>query len=70
MDEIPLQRVLEVVGNFDESGGASLSLIAWELFVEEQLVVRAWKQAVAEGLFRPAGRDGGDDERLWRPHCR
>ena len=66
MDEIPLRQVLEVVGDFDESGGASLSLIAWELFVEEQLVAGAWKQAVADGLLRPAGRDRVDDEQLWR----
>ncbi|MGB0098505.1 MAG: hypothetical protein WBP81_38940 [Solirubrobacteraceae bacterium] len=53
MDEIPLQRVLEVVGNFDKFGGASLSLIAWELFVEEQLVVRAWKQRWRKACLGP-----------------
>ncbi len=66
MDDISLQQVLEVVGDFDESGGASLSLIAWELFVEEQRVARAWEQAVAGGLLRRAGRDRVADERLWR----
>lgn len=66
MDDISLQQVLEVVGDFDESGGASLALIAWELFVEEQRVARAWEQGVAEGLLRRAGRDRVGDERLWR----
>ena len=66
MDDISLQQVLEVVGDFDESGGASLGLIAWELFVEEQRVARAWEQGVAEGLLRRAGRDRVGDERLWR----
>ena len=66
MDDISLQQVLEVVGDFDESGGASLGLIAWELFVEEQRVARAWEQGVAEGLLRRAGRDRVADERLWR----
>ena len=66
MDDIPLQQVLEVVGDFDESGGANVSLAAWELSVEEQRVARAWEQAVAEGLLRRAGRDRLDGERLWR----
>jgi hypothetical protein len=66
MDDISLQQVLEVVGDFDESGGASLSLIAWELFVEEQRVARAWEQAVADSLLRPAGRDRVNGEPLWR----
>ena len=66
MDDISVQQVLEVVGDFDESGGASVSLIAWELSVEEQRVARAWERAVAEGLVRRAGRDRLDGERLWR----
>ena len=66
MDDISLQQLLEVVGDFDESGGASVGLIAWELFVEEQRVARAWERGVAEGLLRRAGRDRVADERLWR----
>jgi hypothetical protein len=66
MDDISVQQVLEVVGDFDESGGASVSLIAWELFVEERRVARAWEQAVADGLLKRAGRDRVGDEWLWR----
>ena len=32
MDDLSLQQVLEVVGDFDQSGGANVSLAAWELF--------------------------------------
>jgi hypothetical protein len=66
MDDISLQQVLGVTGEFDPFGGATPSLIAWELFVEERRVTNAWEQAVAEGLLRRAGRDGLDGERLWR----
>lgn len=32
---ISLQAVLEVVGEFDACGGASVGLVAWELCIEE-----------------------------------
>jgi hypothetical protein len=66
MDEIAVQQVLEVVAEFDESGGASSGLVAWELFVDEQRVADAWTQAQAEGLLRPAAHDGVNDEQMWR----
>jgi hypothetical protein len=66
MDEIAVQQVLEVVAGFDESGGASSGLVAWELFVDEQRVADAWEQARADGLLRPAAHDGVGDEQLWR----
>jgi hypothetical protein len=66
MGDISLEQVLEAVGDFDEFGGANLSLIAWELFVTEQRVARAWEQAVENSLLRPAGRDRVDGEPLWR----
>jgi hypothetical protein len=59
-----LQAVLQVLGEFDESGGASVGLVAWELCVDERLVARAWAQARAAGLIAPAGYDL--HERLWR----
>lgn len=61
-----MQRVLEVVGNFEKSGGASLGLVAWELSVGEAQVADAWEQAQAEELLQPAARDKIHDEQLWR----
>ena len=58
------EGVLEVVAEFDHFGGASLGLVAWELCVDEGLVVPAWQQAISHGLIRPAGRDS--QEQLWR----
>ena len=63
-DAISLQGVLEVVGEFDEGGGASIGLVAWELSVDESLVTAAWEQARAKGLIAPAGQD--QHEQLWR----
>jgi hypothetical protein len=59
-----VQAVLQVVGEFDEYGGASLGLVAWELCVEERLVAGAWERARATRLIAPAGCD--QHERLWR----
>jgi hypothetical protein len=61
---ISLQAVLEVVGEFDQSGGASAGLVAWELCVDEPLVATAWERARAAGLLAPAGYD--QNEQLWR----
>jgi hypothetical protein len=61
---ISLQAVLKVVGEFDESGGASVGLVAWELCVDEPLVAGAWEQARTAGLIAPAGYD--QQEQLWR----
>ena len=59
-----LRAVLQVLGEFDESGGASVGLVAWELCVDERLVAGAWEQARATGLIAPAGYDL--HEQLWR----
>ena len=61
---VSLQQVIEVVAEFDDLGGASLGLVAWELCVDEELVAPAWQQAISHGLMRPAGRDW--QEQLWR----
>ena len=39
-----LQAVLDVVAEFDEYGGASVGLVAWELCVDERLVAEAWNR--------------------------
>jgi hypothetical protein len=66
MDGISVRVLLEVVADFDDLGGARLSLVAWELFVEEERVAAAWEQMLTDGLLKPAGRDPADDEQLWR----
>jgi hypothetical protein len=64
LSPVSLQQLLEVAGEFDDYGGASLGLVAWELCVEDDLVAPAWQQAIADGLIAPAGRDC--QEQLWR----
>jgi hypothetical protein len=59
-----LQAVLQVVGEFDEYGGASVGLVSWELCLDERLVAGAWEQATGSGLIAPAGYDR--HEQLWR----
>ena len=66
MDGISVRLVLAVVADFDDLGGASRSLVAWKLFVEEERVAAAWEQMLADGLLKPAGHDPADDEQLWR----
>lgn len=61
---ISLQTVLEVLGEFDDSGGASTGLVAWELCIDEPLVLGAWERARAAGLIAKAGHD--QHEQLWR----
>ena len=61
---VSIQHVLEVAAEFDDFGGASLGLVAWELCVDQELVAPAWQQATSHGLLTPAGRDS--HERLWR----
>jgi len=59
-----LQALLQVVGEFDEYGGASVGLVAWELCVDEWLVADAWEHAKGTRLIVPAGYD--QHEQLWR----
>jgi hypothetical protein len=61
---VSVQQVLEVAAEFDDFGGASPGLVAWELCVDEELVAPAWQQVISHGLLTPAGTDG--QERLWR----
>ena len=64
LGRVSLQEVLEVVAEFDDAGGASLGLVAWELCVDEELVASAWQRAISRALITPAGRDS--QEQLWR----
>ena len=64
--EISVRQLLEVLGEFDAAGGASLGLVAWELCVEEQRVVDAWEQAHEADLIKSAGADRVSGEHLRR----
>jgi hypothetical protein len=66
MEKISEHGLLEVLADFDELGGASPGLVAWELFVDESVVSETWAAAVAAGWLAPAGHDVVDGERLWR----
>lgn len=66
MAKISVQQFLEVVAGFDEQGGASLGLVAWELCVDEHEVQSAWEHAITEGWLKPAGHDPAADELLYR----
>ena len=66
MKKISEQGLLNVVADFDQLGGASPGLVAWELFVTETEVSEAWGAAVAAGWLEPAGRDGVFREQMWR----
>jgi hypothetical protein len=66
MTMVSVHGLLEVLAGFDEHGGASPGLVAWELFVDEQQVKAVWEHAVAEGWLKPAGRGLPDGEQLYR----
>jgi hypothetical protein len=66
MEKISEHGLLEVLADFDELGGASPGLVAWELFVDESVVSETWAVAVAAGWLAPAGHDDVYSERLWR----
>lgn len=57
---------VRVASDFDEFGGASLELVAWELGLDEDTVQVVWRQAVAEGLLVAAPRDEVLGEDMWR----
>ncbi len=64
--QIPVERVLAVVRDFQLSGGASLGLVSWELCVDDQAVVAAWRESIHDGLLEPAGQDLQSGEDIWR----
>jgi hypothetical protein len=66
MNKISVRGLLEVLADFDEHGGASPGLVAWELSVDEQQVKAVWEHAAAERWLKPAGRDFPHGEQLYR----
>jgi hypothetical protein len=63
---ISVHGLLEVLASFDEHGGSSPGLVAWELFADERDVMPSWEHALTEGWLTFAGRDPADDEQLWK----
>jgi hypothetical protein len=59
-------RLLGVLADFDPLGGASLGLVAWELFLSEQQLRADWQLAIDKGWLAPAGYDPVHEEQLWR----
>jgi GT2 family glycosyltransferase len=64
--EISVERLMAVMRDFDEFGGASIELVAWELGEPPSLLTAAWSRAIADGLLEPAGVDSVFGEPLWR----
>ena len=51
---------------FDQFGGGSLGLVAWELGHREAEVAPAWRGAINRGLIEPVGIDLNNGEEMWR----
>jgi hypothetical protein len=66
MTEITRAEVLAALGDFDGSGGASLSLLAWELVRTPESVAPTWDAAEAEGLIRAVGPGALAGEKMYR----
>jgi len=58
--------LLDVMADFDQFGGASIELVAWELCIEESAVSAAWSRAIADGLLERSGTDEVRGEETWR----
>ena len=63
---VSVNDVLDVVARFDEFGGASVELTAWELNAHQPLVATAWSCAIRDGLLEPAGTEPDSGEDMWR----
>lgn len=66
--EVSIESVLQVLADFEHSGGASGQLVAWELDVDQGSITAAWSQAVDHGLLERCGSDvvDGREEEMWR----
>ena len=65
-EEVSLEDVLSAMAEFDEFGGASRALVAWELIVDERALASAWSEAIDEGLVQRAATDISSGEEMWR----
>jgi hypothetical protein len=64
--QISVSDVVEAMVEFAPWGGASPSLVAWQLMCNEAQTETAWAQAHAAGLIEPAGRRDLDGHEVWR----
>jgi diguanylate cyclase (GGDEF)-like protein len=64
--DVSMRAVLEVVAHFDQSGGASIELAAWELNADQARVADQWSEALIRGLITRCGTDPGTGEDMWR----
>jgi hypothetical protein len=65
-EAVSLHSVLDVLADFDQFGGASLELVAWELDVDESAVSAAWSQAIDDRLLEQSWTDRVLGEKMWR----
>lgn len=63
---VSIGDVLDVLKQFEQAGGSSIELTAWELGADPGLVAKLWSEAAAKGLIASAGFDPGTGEELWR----
>lgn len=64
--EISVLTVLDVLADFDQFGGASPELVAWELDKDASLIAPAWSRALADGLLEQGETDHTLGENLYR----
>jgi len=55
--QVTLADLIESLADFDKHGGASVTLVAWDLCVEDYQLLELWQQATRDGLIRPSGSD-------------
>ncbi len=65
-DAVSISELLDVVAQFDQSGGSSVELAAWELNADAKVVAKLWSEVAADGLIAQAGMDPGTGEAMWR----
>ena len=65
---VTVETVLEVLREFEplQPRGATLGLIAWELFEREESVAPMFARALEEGLIERSGVESDSGEVLWR----
>jgi hypothetical protein len=64
--DISVERLVAVMRDFDEFGGASIELVAWELGEPASRIEPTWSKLIADGQIEPAGVDSVFGEPLWR----